>query len=35
MKWMCKICGYIHEGEKPPEECPMCGAPKPEFKKVP
>ena len=35
MKWMCTICGYIHEGERPPEECPMCGAPASEFKPVP
>lgn len=34
-KWMCKVCGYIHEGEEPPEECPICGAPKEEFVKVP
>ena len=26
---------YIHEGEEPPEECPMCGAPKSEFVQVP
>jgi rubrerythrin len=32
---MCTVCQYIHEGEEPPEECPMCGAPKSEFKKVP
>jgi uncharacterized membrane protein len=25
-KWECSICGYIHEGETPPEECPVCGA---------
>lgn len=35
MKWMCKICGYIHEGEEPPEECPICGAPAEEFEQVP
>lgn len=34
-KWMCTVCGYIHEGEEPPEECPLCGAPKSQFKKVP
>jgi len=33
-KWRCKICGYIHEGEEPPEECPLCGAPKEEFEEV-
>ncbi|MFR2965334.1 MAG: rubredoxin-like domain-containing protein [Anaerovoracaceae bacterium] len=20
MKWVCKVCGYVHEGEQPPEE---------------
>lgn len=25
-KWECTICGYIHEGENPPDECPLCGA---------
>jgi rubrerythrin len=24
-KWECTVCGYIHEGEKPPDECPTCG----------
>jgi len=22
--WKCRNCGYIHEGEKAPEECPAC-----------
>ena len=22
--WVCRKCGYIHEGEEPPEECPSC-----------
>ena len=24
-KWKCNVCGYIHEGDTPPEECPLCG----------
>ena len=24
--WVCPVCGYIHEGEEPPDECPVCGA---------
>ena len=24
IKWKCSKCGYIHEGEEPPEECPSC-----------
>lgn len=30
-KWECSICGYIHVGETPPEECPVCGAPASAF----
>ncbi len=30
-KWQCTVCGYIHEGEEPPDECPVCGADKEEF----
>lgn len=25
-KWKCTVCGYIHEGDAPPEKCPICGA---------
>ena len=24
VKWRCRNCGYIHEGNEPPEECPAC-----------
>ena len=30
-KWECTVCGYIHEGEEPPEECPVCGADRSKF----
>lgn len=30
-KWECTVCGYIHEGEEPPEECPVCLADKSMF----
>ena len=33
-KWICTICGYIHTGDTPPEECPLCGQPKEKFKKM-
>lgn len=23
--WQCEVCGYVHEGETPPETCPVCG----------
>jgi len=25
--WVCRKCGYIHEGKEPPEECPSCSHP--------
>jgi rubrerythrin len=25
-KWVCPVCGYVHEGDAPPEKCPQCGA---------
>jgi rubredoxin len=33
-KWRCLVCGYIHEGPQPPEECPVCGADKSQFERV-
>ncbi len=30
-KFVCSICGYIHEGTEAPEKCPQCGAPKAKF----
>lgn len=24
MKWVCKVCGFIFEGDEPPEICPVC-----------
>lgn len=30
-KWKCTVCGYIHQGDTPPEKCPQCGAPKEKF----
>lgn len=33
-KWRCSICGYIHDGDSPPEKCPNCGAPKEKFEKL-
>lgn len=27
MKFVCSVCGYIHEGEEPPKECPICKHP--------
>jgi len=30
-KFVCNICGYVHEGEAPPEKCPTCQAPADKF----
>jgi acyl-CoA dehydrogenase len=32
--WRCRICGHVHYGEEPPEECPYCFFPGSAFKKV-
>ncbi len=29
--WVCRKCGYVHEGEEPPEACPSCSHPKSYF----
>ena len=29
--YVCKICGYIHEGDAPPETCPLCKVPASKF----
>lgn len=31
-KWVCTVCGYVYEGENPPEACPQCKAPASKFK---
>lgn len=31
MKYVCSVCGYVHEGPEPPEQCPQCKAPKEKF----
>lgn len=33
-KWECTVCGYIHTGDEPPDECPMCGADKSKFVEI-
>ena len=30
-KFVCTICGYVHEGTEAPERCPQCKAPKEKF----
>lgn len=33
-KWICTVCGYVHEGDTPPEKCPVCKQPAEKFKLV-
>ena len=30
-KYVCSVCGYVHEGNEPPERCPQCKAPAEKF----
>jgi len=30
-KWICTVCGHIHEGDQPPEICIVCNQPKEKF----
>ncbi len=30
-KWICSVCGYVHEGETAPEKCPKCNQPAEKF----
>ncbi|GHU51288.1 rubredoxin/rubrerythrin [Clostridia bacterium] len=31
-KYVCSVCGYVHEGDAAPEACPQCKAPAAKFK---
>ena len=31
-KFVCTVCGYVHEGDSAPEKCPVCGVPASKFK---
>lgn len=31
VKWKCRNCGYIHEGNEAPNECPACAHPQAYF----
>ena len=30
-KFVCPVCGYIHEGDAAPDRCPQCGCPGAKF----
>ena len=32
-KFVCSVCGYVHEGDAAPEFCPQCKAPAAKFNK--
>ena len=34
VRWICTVCGYVHTGDEPPEQCPVCKQPKEVFKKM-
>ncbi len=33
-KFVCSVCGYVHEGDTPPERCPQCKVPADKFTEV-
>ena len=33
-KWICSVCGYVHEGDNPPANCPQCKVPAEKFKEL-
>ena len=33
-KFICTVCGYVHEGDAPPEFCPVCKASSSKFEEM-
>jgi len=33
-KWICTVCGYVHEGDTPPAQCPVCKVGPDKFKEM-
>jgi len=31
VQWVCRKCGYVHDGNEPPQTCPSCSHPKNYF----
>ena len=31
-KFVCSVCGYVHEGDAAPDKCPVCKVPASKFK---
>ena len=34
-KFVCSVCGYVHEGDSAPNACPQCKAPASKFTEAP
>lgn len=34
IRWECRKCGYVHEGEQPPQVCPACQHPMGYFEEM-
>ncbi len=32
--WRCTVCGFVYEGDQPPQACPKCGAPAEKFELI-
>jgi rubrerythrin len=33
-RWTCRECGYVHEGNEPPEICPACQHPRGHYQRM-
>ena len=33
-KYVCKVCGYVHEGDSAPQQCPICKVGPDKFEEV-
>jgi rubrerythrin len=33
-KFVCSVCGYVHEGDAAPERCPQCKVPASKFNEI-
>ncbi len=33
-KWVCGVCGYVHQGDTPPVKCPQCSSPPAKFNEM-
>ncbi|MGD9330487.1 MAG: hypothetical protein PVJ53_04190 [Desulfobacterales bacterium] len=33
-RWQCGVCGYIHTGPEPPDQCPVCGVDRTHFSEI-